>query len=58
MTLLIGMLINSKHVYFLHKFDVGKTRQNVHVTLKSNVELKRQSAATPGRQTREIANAT
>ena len=28
----------------LHKFDVGKTRQNFHVTLKPNVELKLQRA--------------
>ena len=44
MTLLINMLINSKDVYSLHKFDVGKTRQKFHVTLKPNVELKRQRA--------------
>ena len=42
MTLLIDMLIDSKHVYSQHKFDVGKTRQKSHVTLKPNVELKRQ----------------
>ena len=45
MTLLIDMLIDSKDVYFLHKFDVGKTRQKFHVTLKPNVELKRQRAS-------------
>ena len=39
------MLIDSKYVYSLHKFDVGKTRQKVHVTLKPNVELKRQRAS-------------
>ena len=44
MTLLIDMLIDSKDVYSLHKFDVGKTRQKFHVTLKPNVELKRQRA--------------
>ena len=33
MTLLIDMLIDSKDVYSLHKFDVGKTRQKFHVTL-------------------------
>ena len=44
-TLLIDMLINSKHVYSLHKFDVGKTRQKFHVTLKPNVEVKRQQAS-------------
>ena len=42
MTLLIDKLIDSKDVYSLHKFDVGKTRQKFHVTLKPNVELKRQ----------------
>ena len=39
------MLIDSKHVYSLHKFDVGKTRQKFHVTLKPKVELKRQRAS-------------
>ena len=43
MTLLLDMLIDSKDVYFQHKLDVGKTRQKFHVTLKPNVELKRQS---------------
>ena len=38
------MLIESKDVYSLHKLDVGRTRQNFHVTLKPNVELKRQRA--------------
>ena len=42
MTLLIDMLIDSKDVYSLHKSIVGKTRQKFHVTLKPNVELKRQ----------------
>ena len=45
MTLLIDMLIDSKDVYFLHKFDVGKTRQKFHVTLKPNVELKGERAS-------------
>ena len=45
MPLLIDMLIDSKDVYSLHKFDVGKTRQKFHVTLKLNVELKRQRAS-------------
>ena len=35
------MLIDSRDVYSQHKFDVGKTRQNFHVTTKPNVELKR-----------------
>ena len=42
MTLLIDMLIDSRDVYSQDKFDVGKTRQKCHLTLKSNVELKRQ----------------
>ena len=41
-TLIIDMLIDSKDVYSPQKFDVGKTRQKFHVTLKPNVELKRQ----------------
>ena len=45
MTLLIDMLIDSKDVYFLHKFVVGKTRQKFHIRLKPNVELKRQRAS-------------
>ena len=45
MTLLIDMLVDSKHVYSLHKFDVGRARQNFNVTLKPNVELKRQRAS-------------
>ena len=45
MTLLIDMLIDSKDVYSLHMFDVGKTRQKFHVRLKPNVELKRQRAS-------------
>ena len=45
MTLLIDMLLDSKDVYSLHKFDIGKTRQKFHVTLKPNVELKRQRAS-------------
>ena len=42
MVLLIDMLVDARDVYSQHKFDVGKTRQNFHVTLKPNVELKRQ----------------
>ena len=42
MVLLIDMLLDESDVYSQHKFDVGKTRQNFHVTLKPNVELKRQ----------------
>ena len=36
------MLIGSKDVYSQQKFDVGKTRQKFHVTLKPNVEMKKQ----------------
>ena len=42
MTLLIDMLIDSRDFYSQNNFDVGKTRQKFHVTLKPNVELKRQ----------------
>ena len=42
MVLLIDMLVDARDVYSQHKFDVGKTRQKFHVTLKPNVELKRQ----------------
>ena len=45
MTLFFDMLIDSKDVYSLHKFDVGMTRQKIHVTLKPNVELKHQRAS-------------
>ena len=40
--LLIDMPVDARDVYSQHKFDVGKTRQKFHVTLKPNVELKRQ----------------
>ena len=36
------MLVDAREVYSQQEFDVGKTRQNFHVTLKPNVELKRQ----------------
>ena len=42
LTLLIHMLLDSQDVYSRHKFDVGKTHQNFHVTRKPKVELKRQ----------------
>ena len=42
MILLIDMLVDAREVYSQHKFDVGKTRQKFQVTLKPNVELKRQ----------------
>ena len=40
--LLIDMLVDARDVYSPHKFDMGKTCQKLHVTLKPNVELKRQ----------------
>ena len=42
MILLIDMLVDARDVYFQHKCDVGKTHQNLHVTLKLSFELKRQ----------------
>ena len=45
MPLLIDMLNDSGDVCYLHKLDVGKTRQKFHVTLKPNVELKRQRSS-------------
>ena len=42
MILLIDMLVDARDVYSPHKLDVGETRQNFHVTLKPNVELKQQ----------------
>ena len=42
MTILIAMLVDSRHVYSRHKFDMSKTRQKCQVTLKPNVELKQQ----------------
>ena len=40
MALLIDMLVGARDVYFRNKFDVGKTCQRFHVTLKPSVELK------------------
>ena len=34
MVLLIDMLVDARDVYSQHEFDVGKTRQKFHVTLK------------------------
>ena len=42
MILLIDMLVDARDVYSQHQFDMGKARQNFHVTLKPNVELKKQ----------------
>ena len=36
------MFVDARDVFSQHKFDVGKIRQNFHVTLKPNAELKRQ----------------
>ena len=36
------MLLDSRVVYSRHKFDVGKTRQKFHVTLKPKAEFRRQ----------------
>ena len=45
MILLTDMLVDARDVYSQYKFDVGKTRQKFHVTLKPKVELKRQDLA-------------
>ena len=42
MILLIEVLVDARDVYSQQKFDVGKIRQNFRVTLKPNVDLKRQ----------------
>ena len=42
LVVLIDMLIDAADVYSQHKFDVGKVRQRFHVTLKANLELKKQ----------------
>ena len=42
MVLLIDMIVDARDVYSQHKSDLGKTRQSFHVTLKTNIELKRQ----------------
>ena len=36
------MSVDARDVYSQHKVDVGRSRQKIHVTLKPNVELKRQ----------------
>ena len=36
------MLVDARDVYSQYKIDLGKSRQKFHVTLKHNVELKRQ----------------
>ena len=42
MILLIDMLVDARDVYSQHKFYMGKTCQNFHVTLETIVDLKRQ----------------
>ena len=42
MILLFDTLVDAREVSSQHNFDVSKTRHNFHVTLKPNVELKRQ----------------
>ncbi len=39
---LVEMLLDTREVYSQHKFDLGKTRQKSHVTLKRKAELKSQ----------------
>ena len=40
--MLIDMIIDSRDVYSQHKFDIGRTKQKFHVTLKLNSELRKQ----------------
>ena len=60
--LLIDTLLGARDVYSQHKYDVGKTRQKFHVTLKPNAELKRQRPSKVPlhlqRKTGEAFNAT
>ena len=42
---MIEMLIDSVDVNWLHNFEVGKVRQNFHVTLKANSEQKKQGTS-------------
>ena len=42
LVVLIDMLIDAADEYSQHKFEVVKVRQNFHVTLKANSELKKQ----------------
>ena len=42
MILLADKLLDARDIYSQHTFDVGKTRQKFHVTLKPNVELRRE----------------
>ena len=36
------MIIDSRDVYYQHKFDIGQTKQKFHVTLKPNSEHTKQ----------------
>ena len=36
------MLLDSRDVYSRSRFDVGKTRQKIHATVKPKAEVKRQ----------------
>ena len=38
----IGIIIDSRDVYYQHKFDIRQTKQKFHVTLKPNSELRKQ----------------
>ena len=42
LVLLIDMLIDAGNVYSQHKLDVGETSRKFDVTLKPNIEIKRQ----------------
>ena len=53
MILLVNLLNDARDVYSHYEFDVGKTRQNFHITLKPNIELKRQRPAKVSLQSKE-----
>ena len=42
MVTLIDMIKDSRDVYSQHKFDIGQTKQKIHVTLNPNSELRKQ----------------
>ena len=42
MRFLIEKLVDARDVFCQQKFDVGRTRQKLHITPKPNVEPKRQ----------------
>ena len=62
MILLIDMLVDAGDVYSQNKFDVGETRQELLVTLKLSVQLKRQRPRkvplTPKREAGKITHTT